>query len=67
MRFSARHTITAVGCQNGQALAIVSAKGVLYGAVDELVTMLGEAAAYDVVSQVADRMIERTAMVKPGD
>jgi len=58
MRFSARNAISGVGFGCGKACAISSAKGLLQGSVDELITMLGEKEAYAIVQKVADQTVK---------
>lgn len=55
-RFAARQSITTVGAACGESFAICSALGIIDGGVDELITMLGEARAYEEVMKIADRI-----------
>jgi len=55
-RFSARNAVTQIGLQCGERCAIASAKGLITGALDELVTMIGRKAAYEAAVKLIDAL-----------
>lgn len=63
-RFSARHAVTHAGMSCSRECAIQSALGLIDGGADELITMLGEAKAYEEIMKVADRVIAKAAEQK---
>ncbi len=55
-RFLSRNQITGAGHQAGRQGAIDAAKGILQGAIDELITILGEAEAYEIAQGRVDQI-----------
>lgn len=60
VRFFGRHQITGIGNSSGKAAAIEAAQGFLQAAIDELITMLGEKAAYDMAQVRVDKICRPT-------
>lgn len=61
MRFSARHTIAGIGGQCGEKCAAASAKGLIRGSVDELVTMIGEKETFEYLASISDSLTAKAA------
>ena len=61
MRFASRNAITSVGGVCGKEHACDAARGMLQGGVDELIIMLGERAAYDEITKIADGLMRASA------
>lgn len=57
LRFGARQAITTVGANCGTECAIAATKGMIDGAIDELVTMLGTPGAFEYLMSVSDRLV----------
>lgn len=61
MRLSGRNAITSIGMgHESTEAAIDAAKGLLQGAIDELITMLGEKEAYVIAQQRVDQICRPT-------
>lgn len=56
-RFSARHAITGTGAMCGKGCATAYAQGLLQGAIDELIVLMGEQAAFEHVMKTSDGMV----------